>query len=123
MKHEFTHHKSTIEHIAVCNSYGLLVSLDSNRKVYILKLHSKEIESIQYFRLKKLTNCENVIQMEVHEMGYIYVLTTLNIIHVFNLMGDCVALFNGCTLQEINNKMQKKVESAVDFIKPPSMSK
>ena len=47
-------------------------------------------------------------------MGYIIILTTLNIIHVYNLMGDYVAHFKGSMLKEINRRMDKKRESAVE---------
>ena len=40
-------------------------------------------------------------------MGYIVVLTNLNCIHVFNLMGDHIICFSGNTLKAINRKMQK----------------
>ena len=46
-------------------------------------------------------------------MGYIYILTSLNIIHMYNLMGDYVGGFSGITLQEINKKMQSKIDSKI----------
>ena len=46
-------------------------------------------------------------------MGYIYILTSLNIIHMYNLMGDYVAGFSGITLREINKKMQQKINSRI----------
>lgn len=52
--------------------------------------------------------------MQVHDMGYILILTTLSTIHVYNLMGDYVGFFNASTLCEINRRMCRKVESSVD---------
>lgn len=46
-------------------------------------------------------------------MGYIYILTSLNIIHMYNLMGDYVGGFSGITLREINRKMQSKIDSKI----------
>lgn len=44
-------------------------------------------------------------------MGYMIILTNLNCIHVFNLMGDFLLTFNGSTLKNINKKMQRVKKS------------
>lgn len=55
--------------------------------------------------------------MEVHEMGFIIILTTLSFVHVYNFMGDYVGMFSGTTLREIGKKMHKKMESSIEFNK------
>lgn len=47
-------------------------------------------------------------------MGYIIILTSLSNIHVYNLMGDYIGIFNKNTLKQINKKMEKKMHSWID---------
>ena len=90
---KFTQHRSTIIHAEVCRSNGLLVSLDSCRKIFIINLNGK-IEVSQSFRLTKLSHCEEVKSMRIHQMCYIVILTTLNYIYVYSLMGDLIMGLN-----------------------------
>ena len=94
---KFTQHRSTIIHAQVCRSNGLLISLDSCRKIFIINLNGK-IEVSQSFRLSKLSHCQEVKEMKVHQMCYIIFLTTLNYIYVYNFMGDLIMQLNSSSI-------------------------
>jgi len=46
-------------------------------------------------------------------MGYIIILTSLSNIHMYNLMGDYIAVFSRTTLKYMNQKMTQKVTSGI----------
>lgn len=50
-------------------------------------------------------------------MGYLIVLTRLNNVHVYNLMGDHVGVFVGGSVREIRARMYRKMESSIQFNK------
>ena len=41
LKLEFNQHRSKIEHLKYSKSFGIIISIDSNRKVFVNKLNSK----------------------------------------------------------------------------------